>query len=123
VKFFKPNQQALNYARRGGIEHANECLLRELSYAVSIHKLLRQPGTAVPEKWATAFELLFAEVVPFRFPDEATVGRLLELGFTEQNARYMVSSRHTAPEGLVVQLLAVMSGIPEPEVWGVTRNI
>lgn len=101
---------------------AKDRLLSELAYVISIHKLLAEPTAGVSEKWQKAFALLCPHP-NLSFNAEAAQTQLVSLGFGERDAEYLVRMRATKPEYLIAPLVAVLSGIPEPQAWGVTHNI
>jgi len=101
---------------------AKDRLLSELAYALDTHKLLAEPTAGVSEKWQKAFALLCTPPGP-AFDAKTVQAQMVLLGFGENDAEYLVRMRATKPEYLIAPLVAVLSGIPEPQVWGVAHSI
>jgi hypothetical protein len=112
-------------AREEGARCARSALVTEMNYTLSVHKLLTLPKKGVHQRWKDAFAILFPESAPAsaRFDKQTAVQQLQAAGFESSAAQHIVYLRDERPEILVTHVIAVLSGIPEEQVWDVVRAI
>jgi hypothetical protein len=120
-KFFQSRESELDSARQEGVKEAHRQLLSELGYIIGTRRLLRHHRNTVPQNWVAAFELLLPGTDGRVLPEHSIKQELIKIGFNEQDAQALLNQRNR-PEALVVQMVAVMSGMPEEKTWGLVRG-
>jgi len=119
----KEHEVQLNVMLRSGEMRAHHSLHTQLSRVISIHHLLEQNGSVLPEKWQKAFAALYSEEA-VHFRNGAKLSEQLEtLGFSTQQVGWLIRWSAQYPEHMVILLLSLLSGLPEEQAWGVAHDI
>lgn len=119
----KEHEVQLKVMQRSGALHAHQSLNGQLSRVIRIHHLLEQEGSVLSEKWQKAFSALYSEeAVHFRNGEQLSK-QLDALGFTTHQVGWLIRWTAQYPEHMVILLLALLSGLPEEQAWGVALDV
>lgn len=106
--------------RDEGICRAWDSLSSDLQECHRVHGLLAQPGVRVVGRWKAAFDLLLGAKTE-RIRPAALGAQLEQLGFSEEQAEWLVLWRRKRPGKLALVMMGLIAQVPDDELWAMAQ--